>query len=63
MGANIFEEEKVKVPREVLELVEEREKLRKAKLWVEADLFRERVREKGFDVEDTEKGAVVRKIN
>lgn len=54
LGLNVegIKEEKVEVPKEVQELVDEREKLRNAKMWVEADLFRERILEKGFRVVD-----------
>ncbi|MCA9485540.1 MAG: cysteine--tRNA ligase [Nanoarchaeota archaeon] len=56
LGVKEFKEEEVSVPKEVLELVEEREKLRKAKMWKEADLFRGRILEKGFVVEDKKEG-------
>ncbi|MBU0466516.1 MAG: cysteine--tRNA ligase [Nanoarchaeota archaeon] len=58
LGLDVKEmvEKKTKIPEEVIELVEEREKLRKAKMWKEADLFRERIREKGFVVEDRAEG-------
>ena len=64
LGLNIKEmkEEEVDVPKEVMELVKEREKLRKAKLWEESDLFRERIREKGFVVQDTDEGPRLEKL-
>jgi cysteinyl-tRNA synthetase len=61
LGLRDFEEADVEVPKEVMELVEEREKLRAAKMWKEADLFRERILEKGFVVEDKKEGVKVRK--
>lgn len=62
LGVKEMKEEKVEAPKEVLELVNEREKLRKAKLWAESDLFRERIREKGFIVSDTAEGPKLEKI-
>ena len=61
LGVKEFSEEDPDVPEEVMELVEEREKLRAAKLWVEADIFRERILEKGFVVEDKKDGVNVKK--
>ena len=61
-GFDLFKEEKIKIPLEVKELIEEREKLRKEKKWVEAEVVRERIRERGFEVEDTSEGVKVRKI-
>jgi len=57
LGVKEMKEEKVKVPKEVQDLVDEREKLRGAKMWKEADLFRERILEKGFRVVDGKDGA------
>lgn len=52
----------VSASKEVLDLVKEREKLRKAKMWADSDLFRERIREKGFIVQDTPDGPKLEKI-
>lgn len=62
LGLADVEEEEVEVPKEVQELVDEREKLRRAKMWKEADLFRERIREKGFVVQDSEDGPKLERI-
>ena len=64
LGLNVKEmkEQKISAPEEVLELVKEREKLRKAKMWADSDLFRERIREKGFIVQDTPEGPKLEKI-
>ena len=45
-----------------MKLIKEREKLRKEKMWREADIIRERIRELGFVVEDGESGTRVEKI-
>jgi cysteinyl-tRNA synthetase len=64
LGLNIgkMKEEEIEVPKDVLELVKERERLRKAKMWAESDLFREKIREKGFVVEDRPEGPKLEKI-
>lgn len=64
LGLNIKEmiEEKITIPKEIKQLAEEREKLRQAKMWEEADLFRKRIEEKGFKVIDTSEGTKIEKI-
>lgn len=62
LGVREMKEDKFRVPAEVKELVKEREKLRKEKMWVEADLLRERIKEKGFVVEDKENGEIIRRV-
>jgi len=52
--------EKVKIPVEVKELVEEREKMRQQEKWQEADNIRKKIEELGFTIEDTPKGSKVR---
>ena len=48
------------IPDEVLALVAERQRARSARSWQDADALRERVRQSGFDIEDTAQGPVVR---
>ncbi|MEK6916911.1 MAG: cysteine--tRNA ligase [Nanoarchaeota archaeon] len=60
LGILEFEEEKI--PKEVLELVEKRELARKDKDWKLADELREKIKKKGYSVDDTEKKSVVKKI-
>jgi cysteinyl-tRNA synthetase len=62
LGLNLKEEIKgEKVPKEILRMLEEREKLRKQKRFAEADAIREKIRELGWEVEDTPEGPKVRK--
>ncbi len=56
-----MKEEIIKVPSDVQKLINAREKLRKEKKWAEADVFRERIKEKGFLLKDTPQGTVVEK--
>jgi len=59
LGLNIksIKEEKVKVPKPVMELVKKRESLRAQKKWVEADIVRERIRELGYTIKDNAQGS------
>jgi len=53
--------EEIKIPEEIEKLVKEREGVRKAKDWKKADKLRQEIETAGFIVEDTEKGAVIKK--
>lgn len=59
-GLDLGTVQRIEVPEGVTALIEEREKLRKEGKWEEADKVRDRVRELGYDVEDTEKGSGVK---
>lgn len=60
-GLNLLKKEKTKISDEVKKLVSEREKARKEKNWKKADEIRESIKKKGYFVDDTEKGSVIRK--
>lgn len=62
LGVKDFEEVVVILPKEVEHLVESRERLRKDKMWAEADIIRQRIREKGYEIEDSAQGPRVKKI-
>ncbi|MBI4097600.1 MAG: cysteine--tRNA ligase [Candidatus Levybacteria bacterium] len=63
LGLNLsqFKPEKIEVPSEVQKLIEKRDELRKAGEFSEADAVRQQIKEKGFIVEDLEKGVKIRK--
>jgi len=48
------------IPPEIMALVEEREQARSAKQWKAADALRERVRQAGYEIEDTPKGPKIK---
>ncbi len=50
------------IPKEILGLAKERDRLRKEKKWDEADKIREKLKKKGYVVEDKEKGFNVKKL-
>jgi len=54
--------ELISIPSEVLKLVKEREQFRKEKNWNKSDEIRRRILKIGYQIEDTEDGAKVRKI-
>jgi cysteinyl-tRNA synthetase len=63
LGIKDMKEEKVIVPKDVLKLLEARQEARKKRMWAEADILRERIREKGFVIEDLgDNGPVLKKI-
>ncbi len=61
LGLKLGEITKFKTPKEVEDLVEKREALRKQREWQKADEIRKEVEEKGFKLEDTAGGTVVKK--
>lgn len=61
LGLDKIKKEKLTIPAEVKELVSMREAARKNKNWKLADELRKKIEEKGFSMEDTAKGAVIKK--
>jgi len=61
-GLKLLEKEKISVPKEVLEIVHEREKARKDKNWKKSDELREKVKKLGFWINDTSEGPHVTKL-
>ncbi|MEK6934070.1 MAG: cysteine--tRNA ligase [Nanoarchaeota archaeon] len=58
-----MKEEKIIIPDEVQKLIDSRERLRKAKLWTEADIIRQRIKELGYLIQDNSDGLKIEKIN
>ena len=59
LGLKIDEEQKqqeVKIPKEILDLVEKRKQARQEKNWEESDRLRDLIKEKGYEVKDTRDG-------
>jgi cysteinyl-tRNA synthetase len=57
-----MKEEKVDVPKSVLDLVEKRKKARLEKDWVESDKLRDKIKELGFEIFDNREGIKIKKI-
>lgn len=58
----IIPKKESEIPQEVFELVQNREKLRKEKAWLEADKTRDEIQSLGYSVEDTPYGPLVKLI-
>jgi cysteinyl-tRNA synthetase len=58
----IMERIKEDIPKQILELAKKREDARKAKLFKEADKYRDELKKSGYIVEDTPKGYRVKKV-
>jgi len=57
----LLSQEKEKIPQKIKELVQQRELLRKAKKWQQADKIRKKIEQKGFCLKDTKKGTKIKK--
>ena len=62
LGLRLFERDDVSIPGDIRKLIEEREKARKEKNWKIADALRDRVKDLGFFIDDTDDGPRVRKV-
>jgi len=60
-GLDLLKKEKVEISKKVKELIKEREKARKEKDWKKADELRDKIKKQGYSLDDTKKGAVVKK--
>lgn len=61
-GLKLLEKEKTLIPKEVLELVNQREQARTDKDWDKADKLREEIKKLGYKVDDTEKSSRISKL-
>jgi cysteinyl-tRNA synthetase len=61
-GLDLLKKEKVDVPRDVMELIKDREKARSDKDWKLADKLRGEIEKKGFRVDDTGEGSKINKL-
>lgn len=62
LGISEIREEKIEIPKEVETLLKAREEAREKKMWEEADILRQRIKELGFNIQDTPKGPRIEKI-
>lgn len=61
LGLGIEEFGKEDIPEEIVQLAEERERLRNERKFGEADAIRDAIREKGYVIEDKDDGHIIRK--
>jgi len=59
-GLNLLKKEKIKIPKEISKLVEEREEARKRKDWKKSDELRDKINELGYVINDTAEGSQIR---
>jgi len=61
LGLDLKNTKKEKIPKEITKLAEEREKYRKEKNWKKSDELRDKIKKKGYLMEDIEKGYNIKK--
>lgn len=59
---DLLKNEKVEIPDDVLKIVKEREEARKNKDWKKSDELREKIKKKGWQVDDIKEGYKLKKI-
>jgi len=62
LGLELDKEENIEIPDDVLKIVEEREEARKNKNWKKSDELREKIKKKGWQVDDIKEGYKLKKI-
>lgn len=61
-GLRLDKIKKEKIPKDILELTEQRERYRKNKEWEKADKIRDEVKKLGYEIEDTQDGQKIIKL-
>ncbi|MBI2004124.1 class I tRNA ligase family protein, partial [Candidatus Pacearchaeota archaeon] len=61
-GFKLLEKEKIKIPKEIQNIIEEREKARKNKDWKKADKLREKIKKFGYYINDKPEGYEIVKL-
>ena len=56
------EQKEVEIPKDILDLIEQRKQARQEKNWAESDRLRDLIKEKGYEVKDTKDGMNIGKI-
>jgi cysteinyl-tRNA synthetase len=62
LGLDLLKKEEIKIPVDIKKLVQERETARKEKNWKKADELREKIKSKGYSLDDSKDGVIVKKI-
>ena len=61
-GLDLLKKEKINIPNEIRELVNKRERARKNKDWKKADELRNEIAKRGWSVNDTPKGYILKRV-
>jgi len=59
---DLLKKDELKIPTEIKKLVDEREKARKEKNWKKSDELRDKIKELGWQINDTNEGSKLKKI-
>ena len=62
LGLNLDKKEDLEIPKEILNILDERKKARESKDWNKSDVLRDKIKELGYVVKDTKEGQVVEKV-
>ncbi|MCX6765222.1 MAG: cysteine--tRNA ligase, partial [Candidatus Nealsonbacteria bacterium] len=62
LGLNLKSIKKVPIPKEIEKLADERERARKGNNWQKSDELRKQIEDKGYKIEDTSSGPIIKKI-
>lgn len=61
LGLGLDKIKPIKIPKEILELAEKREEIRKNKNWEGSDKLRQQAEEQGYLIDDTDEGFIIKK--
>ena len=61
-GLDLFKSKKTIIPEDIQELIDKREKARKDKDWDKADKIRDKINKLGYQIDDTENGVNISKV-
>ena len=62
LGLNLDKKEDLEIPKEILNILDERKKARESKEWNKSDVLRDKIKELGYVVKDTKEGQVIEKV-
>lgn len=62
LGLNLNKKEDLEIPKEILNILDERKKARESKDWNKSDVLRDKIKELGYVVKDTKEGQVIEKV-
>ncbi len=62
LGLNLAKIQKPEIPQEIIKLVKNRESYRKNGLWQKADEIRKKIKDLGYQIEDTKEGPKIKKL-
>jgi len=61
-GLDLLKKEKIEIPKQIQDLTDQREKARKSNDFKTADKIRQQIKQKGYLIEDTKEGPIIKKL-